>query len=701
MTKTGTETGAETGGARIGVDIGGTFTDVVLEVGARQLTAKVLTTHDAPARAVLEAVRSVTAEAGLAPGDVSAVIHGTTLATNALIERKGAVTALVTTEGFRDVVQMGTESRFEQYDLNIQKPEPLVPRRLRYTVAERVTVAGDVLLPLDLSQARGLVGEIRDAGVVSVAIGLMHSYRNPAHEQQIAALFREIAPDIMVSLSSEVSPEIREFERFSTTCANAYVQPLMARYLTDLEATLLANGYECPLFMMLSNGGVTTPDVARAFPVRLVESGPAGGAILAAHLAAQAGLDKVLSFDMGGTTAKICLIDQARPQPARNFEVARMYRFKPGSGLPLRIPVIEMVEVGAGGGSIARVDGLKRLTVGPDSAGSEPGPACYGLGGEAATVTDANVVLGRISPDGFAGGSITLSPEHAAAAIERDVGGPLSLTSPLGAFGIGEIVDENMANAGREHAAERGKSLGGRTMIVFGGGAPVHAARIADKIGIDRIVVPVAAGVGSAVGFLRAPVAYEIARTAYQRLDAFAPGQLNQVLKDMSDEAHRVVESGAAGVARREERFGYMRYVGQGHEIPVPLPVRDLAPEDGPDLKAAYDDAYLATYGRLMDGVDVEVVSWTVTVTAHVARDVQRPTGAKSGAVAPTGVRALFDADRNTTFEVPVYQRLDLFPGAHLDGPCIVSEAQTTTVVPAAFDLTVDDSGNLVLERQP
>ena len=611
------------------------------------------------------------------------------------------MTALVTTEGFRDVIQMGTESRFEQYDLSIRKPAPLVPRRLRLTVPERVTVQGDVLLALDEDAVRGVAEAALDAGVESVAVGLMHSYRNPDHEQRVAAIFRDIAPGVALSLSSEVSPEIREYERFSTTCANAYVKPLMARYLTDLEASLQADGYACPLFLMLSNGGVTTPDVAKEFPVRLVESGPAGGAILAAHLAGLGGHDKVLSFDMGGTTAKICLIDDARPQPARNFEVARMYRFKPGSGLPLRIPVIEMVEIGAGGGSIARVDGLKRLTVGPDSAGSDPGPACYALGGDAPTVTDANVVLGRISPEGFAGGSIALEPDRAAAAIDRDVAGPLSLATPLGAFGIGEIVDENMANAAREHAAERGKSLGGRTMICFGGGAPLHAARIADKIGIDRIVVPVAAGVGSAVGFLRAPVAYEIARTAYQRLDSFAPGGLNGVLADMSAEAHRVVESGAAGAARREERFGYMRYVGQGHEIPVPLPVRDLNPDDAPALRAAYDDAYLATYGRLMDGVDVEVVSWTVTVTADAATTAPGAAGKSGARFAPAGTRALFDPETGAHGDVPVYRREDLAPGSRVAGPAIVAEAQTTTVVPESFGLMVDPHGNLVLERRP
>ena len=687
--------------ARIGVDIGGTFTDLVLEAKGRQFTEKLLTTHAAPADAVLDGLQRLVRSADVAPGDVGAVIHGTTLATNALIERKGAVTALLTTEGFRDVLQMGTESRFEQYDLNIVKPEPLVPRRLRLPIPERVSVDGDVLLDLDEDAVRETAHRLVEAGVESVAVGFMHSYAAPAHERRTAEILRDEAPDLWISLSSEVSPEVREYERFSTTCANAYVQPMVARYLEDLETRLGDAGFAGPLFLMLSNGGLTTPATAKAFPVRLVESGPAGGAILAAHLATEAGLNRVLSFDMGGTTAKICLIDDARPQPSRSFEVARTFRFKPGSGLPLRIPVIEMVEIGAGGGSIARVDGMRRLSVGPDSAGSEPGPACYARGGALPTVTDANLALGRISPDGFAGGTIALEPERATEALGRDVAGPLDLTTDMAAWGVSEIVDENMANAAREHAAERGKSLSDRTLIVFGGSAPMHAARIADKLRIDRILVPVAAGVGSAVGFLRAPVSYEVARTAYQRLGAFAPEPVNAALAEMSTEAHEVVARGAPGIERQEQRFGYMRYAGQGHEIPVAVPVRPLTAADAGEVRAAYDAAYKAKYGRLMDGVDVEVVSWLVTVTATTGHGAPQPDLPK-GEPSPSGqIRRLFDSVGREHHDVPVHERASLPAGGTLDGPCLITEAQTTTVVPDGFAVTIDKAGNLILDRKP
>jgi len=685
--------------ARIGVDIGGTFTDVVLEVGGAQFTAKVLTTHDGPDRAVIDGLNQALKASGVAPGEVEVIIHGTTLATNAIIERKGAKTALVTTEGFRDVVEMGSESRFDQYDLNIQKPAPLVPRRLRFGIAERLSVAGDVLLPLDEDALRKLGRKLKSLGVESAAIGFLHSYQNPAHERRAAEILTDAHPDLMISLSSEVSAEIREYERFTTACANAYVRPLIASYLDRLEGALAENGFTCPLFLMLSSGGVTRPETAKAFPVRLVESGPAGGAILAAHIAREAGLDAVLSFDMGGTTAKICLIDDGVPQPARAFEVARAYRFKPGSGLPLRIPVIEMVEIGAGGGSIARVDAMKRITVGPDSAGSEPGPACYDRGGEEPTVTDADVVLGRIGAKGFAGGAYELRPKKAEAALKSRIGAPLKLDARTAAWGVAEMVDENMSNAAREHATERGKDVAGRVLIAFGGSAPVHAARIADKLGIDRILVPVAAGVGSAVGFLRAPVAYELARTAYQRLDSFAPNLVNPILAEMSAEAARVVELGAPGRAREETRQAYMRYLGQGHEIPVPVPARKLALADGAGLRAAYEAAYRAKYGRLVDGVDIEVVSWIVTVSAAIAAPVALSAGAGSGATS-AGSRTLFDAETGESTEVAVYERDELGAGAAFDGPAVITERQTTTVVPAHFAARIDPAGNIVLDRR-
>jgi N-methylhydantoinase A len=686
-------------GARIGVDIGGTFTDVVLEARGAQHTAKVLTTHDAPDRAVIDGLNQVLRASGAAPGEVEVIIHGTTLATNAIIERKGAKTALVTTEGFRDVVEMGSESRFDQYDLNIQKPEPLVPRRLRFGIAERLSVAGEVLLALDEDALRKLGRKFKSAGVESAAIGFLHSYQNPAHERRAAEILTEAHPDLMVSLSSEVSAEIREYERFTTACANAYVRPLIASYLDRLEGALAANGLICPLFLMLSSGGVTRPETAKDFPVRLVESGPAGGAILAAHIAREAGLDAVLSFDMGGTTAKICLIDDGVPQPARAFEVARAYRFKPGSGLPLRIPVIEMVEIGAGGGSIARVDAMKRITVGPDSAGSEPGPASYDRGGEEPTVTDADVMLGRIGATGFAGGAYELKPKKAEAALVAQVGKPLKLDARTAAWGVAEMVDENMSNAAREHATERGKDVAGRVLIAFGGSAPVHAARIADKLGIDRILVPVAAGVGSAVGFLRAPVAYELARTAYQRLGSFAPDLVNPILAEMSAEAARVVALGAPGRAREETRQAYMRYLGQGHEIPVPVPARTLEPADGAGLRAAYEAAYKAKYGRLVDGVDIEVVSWIVTVSAAIAAPVAVNAGAGGGATA-SGSRTLFDAETGESAEVAVYERDGLGAGAAFDGPAVIAERQTTTVVPAHFAARIDAAGNIVLDRK-
>ena len=392
-------------GGRLGVDIGGTFTDVALELGERRWSAKILTTPEAPERAVIDVIRRVLSEAGLRPVDLSIIIHGTTLATNAIIERKGAKTALLTTEGFRDTIEIRHENRFEQYDVNIDLPPPLVPRRLRFPVKERVEAHGRVLVPLDEAGVSSVAERLAALGIEAVAIGFLHSFTNPAHERRAGEILAERLPRVAITLSSDVSPEMREYERFSTACANAYVQPLIGRYLANLEALLQAEGFVCPLFLMLSGGGLTLAETAIRFPVRLVESGPAGGAIFAAEIARQCRLDKVLSYDMGGTTAKICLIDDLKPQTNRAFEVARIYRFKKGSGLPLRIPVIEMVEIGAGGGSIARVDRLKRITVGPDSAGADPGPACYGRGGAEPTVTDADLLLGRIDPAAFPAGA--------------------------------------------------------------------------------------------------------------------------------------------------------------------------------------------------------------------------------------------------------------------------------------------------------
>jgi N-methylhydantoinase A len=685
--------------ARLAVDIGGTFTDVAVERDGQRWTGKVLTTPRAPELGVLDAVRVVLERAGLAPGDIALVIHGTTLATNAIIERKGARTALLTTDGFRDVLAMGNESRYDQYDLNIDLPQPLVPRRWRLTVPERLDNEGKVLLPLDEAAVAAAVGFMREEAIESLAIGFLHAFVNPAHELRAADIVQAMWPGLPISLSCEVSPEMREWERFSTTAANAYVQPKMASYLRRLEAGLRANGLACPLFMMLSGGGLTTLETAARFPIRLVESGPAGGAIFSAHVARQLGWDKVLSFDMGGTTAKVCLIDDYAPQASRSFEVARVGRFKRGSGLPLRIPVIEMVEIGAGGGSIAHLDGLGRIQVGPESAGADPGPACYGRGGVQPAVTDANLALGRYEPELFAGGALRLQVQPALDALARDVGQRLGLTPEMAGLGVVEMVDENMANAARVHAIESGKGYAGRAIIAFGGGGPVHGYRVAEKIGVDRLLVPSGAGVGSAIGFLRAPVGYEVVKSLYQRFRTFDLAAVNALLGAMAAEASRVVAEGAFGAATAEHRLAFMRYVGQGHEISVALPSRPLTEADIPAIRAAYDAEYTRFYDRPVPGSDVEILSFAVTVAT--VPDAVEPVAPVQDAAAPAPIRMQLVRDTATAEVAPwqVYDRAGMPPGCTVPGPCIVAEAETSTLVGPGWRCRVDGLGYLELTR--
>jgi N-methylhydantoinase A len=685
---------------RLGVDIGGTFTDVALESGGRRFTSKVLTISAAPERSVLPAIEAVLAEAALAPSALSIIIHGTTLATNALIERKGAKTALITTQGFRDTIEIRHENRFEQYDIGIDLPAPLVPRRLRFTVRERIDARGKVLIPLAEADVHRVIGEIERQGVEAVAVGLLHSFTEPCHEERIAAIFAERLPRLAVTLSCEVSPEMREYERFSTACANAYLQPLITTYLGNLRRDLAAAGMTCPLFLMLSGGGLSTVETAARFPVRLVESGPAGGAIFASHIARQCDFEKVVSFDMGGTTAKICLIDACKPQTNRVFEVARMYRFKKGSGLPLRVPVIEMVEIGAGGGSIARVDALKRIRVGPDSAGAEPGPACYGRGGTAPTVTDADLVLGRIDPAAFSGGRIRLDLAAARRALELEVGNSLDVIPMVAALGVSEMVDENMSNAARIHAIESGKDAGGRVLIAFGGAAPLHAARVAEKLGIDRILIPAGAGVGSAIGFLRAPISYEIVRSRLERLCAFNAVAINRLFAEMRVQAEAIVRRGAREGTLVEARHAYMRYRGQGHEVMVPLPLRSYADDDGETLAKAFELAYRALYSRVIPGVDVEVVSWVLSLSApadtmtEVASPIVTPYFPD-----PVGRRPLFDP-AGETIDASLHRRGDLRPGARIFGPAIITEDETSTVVSPSFEAVVNAFGYIELRRR-
>jgi len=686
--------------ARLAADIGGTFTDIVLEHAGRRHSAKVLTTPRAPEEGMLEGISKVLAEAALVPSRIGLLIHGTTLATNALIERKGARTALVTTAGFRDVLEMGYEKRYEHYDLQLELPAPLVPRELRFAVEERITAKGEVRTPLLASSFERVVEKIKEWKVESVAVGFLHSYVNDSHEKQAGQALAAALPGVSITLSSAVCPEIREYERFSTACANAYVQPLMASYLERLAAELKRRGFGCPLYLMTSGGGLTTLETARRFPVRLVESGPAGGAILSALLARENGLDEVLSFDMGGTTAKICFIGGGRPEQSRKFEVARVWRNLKGSGLPVRIPVTEMVEIGAGGGSIARLDELKRIQVGPASAGAEPGPACYPRGGSEPTVTDANVALGRIDPEAFAGGTLKLDRAAAERAVAGGIGAPLGMDARWAAAGIGEIVEENMASAARVHAIERGKSAERCTMIAFGGGAPLHAAQLAAKLGMRRVLVPVDASVGSAVGFLRAPVAFELARSLQLQDDSFEAERINRLLAGMQREAESIVAAGALGAKLVTHRAVEMRYHGQGHEISVPLPARDLAAADAKKLRAEYESRYERQFGLRIADVPVEFLTWSVNVsTASVVVKRSASAGKKARAIA-SGKREVFEPQSGKSRPVPTFLRRALAPGMQLAGPALIVEPQTTTLVPRGWRASIIAAGHLLLERR-
>lgn len=686
---------------RAGVDIGGTFTDVVLERGDSRVSAKVLTTHAAPEDAIIEGLQKVCAKLAIDPGDIHQIIHGTTLATNALIERRGAKTALVTTQGFRDVIEMRTESRFEQYDLNLVLPEPLLPRNRRYTVAERLDARGQVLVPLERAELVELAAELRDAKYDSVAIGFLHSYVNDVHERRVREVFAEHLPGVMLSLSCEVSPQMREYERFNTTVANAYIKPLMKTYLDRLTGRLQAVGVACPILLIHSGGGLISLESAAEFPVRLVESGPAGGAVFAADIAARHGLDRVLSFDMGGTTAKICLIRDKTPKTGRVFEVARSYRFKKGSGMPISIPVIDMVEIGAGGGSIAHVDGMNQIRVGPESAGSDPGPACYGRGGDRPAVTDADLLLGRLDPVSFAGGSIALNREASVSAMQGGIGDRLGMDATEAAWGLSEVVDENMANAARVHAVENGEDLSDYTMIAFGGAAPLHAARLCEKLGIDRCLVPRGAGVGSAIGFLRAPFSFEANRSLFMKLSAFDGARAAAFFEEMEDEASRFVRSCAGDAEILIEHRVYMRYSGQGWEIPVSLTPDQARVPDAAVFLALFEDDYARLFGRTVEGAEAEITLWSVNAFTPTAAPQPEPAVPLAAALAPDGTRKLFDPASGRASDAAIHARNRFQPGDHVSGPAVITEEETTIVLPAVGHAVALADGCIDMRRTP
>ena len=670
---------------RIGADVGGTFTDIVLEAKGEIFSTKVLTTYESPEIGILQGIHAVIEDSGSDLSELDSFIHGTTLATNALISRTGATTAFVTTKGFRDTIEMRTESRFEQYDLNLELPKPLIERKDRYVLSERVSADGSVLLPFDQMEAKNLIKllSLEENGYEAVAVGFIHSYMNDKHESLFQQMLLEQLPNIKVSISSEVSPQMREFERFNTVCANAYVQPMMASYLERLKTKLAEAGAKCDIHLIHSGGGLISIESAIKFPVRLIESGPAGGAIFASEIAARHGIDAALSYDMGGTTAKICLIDEQSPRSAKTFEVARTHRFTKGSGMPISIPVIEMIEIGAGGGSIANVDDLKQIRVGPLSAGSEPGPAAYGLGGSLATVTDANVLLGRISPETFGADDIDLIPEESRKALLTDVAEPLETEVENAAIGVIEVVDENMANAARVHAVENGRDVSQYTMIAFGGGAPLHASRLCDKLEIERLLIPPGAGVGSAIGFLQTPFSYEALKSFYVSIENFDHKRVNQLLGDLTSEATEfVMEASDENIHPKNlivERCAFMRYAGQGWEITVPLENETFDYLGIELLNNKFEKTYEEHFGRAIEGLQIEVVGWSVKVTSPRPETEKTITVDSENIVMTDSKRVVYDPAKGTEVEASVFQRESLNPGDCVMGPAIIVESQTTT----------------------
>lgn len=683
---------------RLAIDIGGTFTDIVLESQNNLITKKVLTSIAKPEVAVIEGVSELLDENNITSSEIKMIIHGTTLATNAVIERKGAKTCFITTEGFRDVLDIGYESRFDQYDILIEKTMSLVPRKHRFVIKERTDVNGTILEPINTETFSNLVQKIKEEGFKSVGIGFLHSYANSENENILRNYLLENLPGVEVSISSDVCPEIREYERFTTTVVNAYIKPLMANYLKKLDNELKIKGFDCPLLLMTSGGTLTNIESACNNPVRLVESGPAGGAILATSIADDLNLNKVISFDMGGTTAKITIIENKKAIKAREFEVDRKARFKKGSGLPLRIPVIEMVEIGAGGGSIARVNKLEQIITGPDSAGSFPGPACYDNGGERPTITDADLVIGKINPDNFAGGKISLSKDLANKAIKKNISEIVKMDNETAALAISEIVDETMSNAARVHTVEQGHETSNRTLIAFGGAAPLHIARVAEKLRVNSVIIPTNASVGSAVGFLKAPVGYEVVKSLRMLLNVFQAEKVNELLKKMRNEAEKIIQNTSGKISFIEERYAFMRYAGQGHEIKVAIDNADLSNYHSAKIKSSFEEQYEKLYSRILPNADIEILTWSLSLSIANEEKTSFKNLKSFNKIKESKLVDFVDYERNEKIKIPYFERSELKPGDIISGQCIISEDQTTVVVSKNFNTKVLSNNFLQME---
>ncbi len=687
---------------RIGVDIGGTFTDFALlndENGKLAIYKQLTTPHD-PAASVLVGCRTLLEVNNTPISEVSAIVHGTTLVTNAVIERKGAVTGVLVTKGFRDVFDIALERRYDLYDLRLKFPEPLVPRHLRAEIDERTGYDGTIIKGIEPDEIRAQVKCLVDEeGIEALSICFLHSYVNPDNEELVAKLIRAEFPALSVCTSSEVFPHIREYERWTTATMNAYTQPMVARYLERLESGLCGIGFEGRLYIMASNGGTILPQTARRFPVRILESGPAAGALMSAVHGRRLNIPNVLSFDMGGTTAKGCLIRDMEPLKKYTFEVARVHEFKAGSGLPIRIPVIDMIEIGAGGGSIAEVDARKMLRVGPRSAGADPGPACYDRGGSAPSLTDADLMLGYLDGKFFLGGKMPLNTDRAEAAIASKVAGVLGIDAVRAAWGIHEIINEDVARAFRVHASERGFDYRGSTMIAFGGAGPVHALRIARKLRIPKVVLPVGAGVMSALGLLASPLSFEVARSNVLRLSELTDEKFEALFRPVVNDASSYLQS--AGMKDAEiavYRRLDMRYLGQGYELEVALPTDD-AKAIFAELPRLFAEAYERMFGMSFLTEPIEIVNWKVEARgpfpklhdAHVLGVAQRDTAKK-------GERNAYFPEYGAFRPCPVYDRYALNPGDTIEGPAFIEENESTCVVGVGDKVLVDNSLNLIVE---
>jgi N-methylhydantoinase A/oxoprolinase/acetone carboxylase beta subunit len=683
----------------LGSDIGGTFTDFVEvdEENGRIEVYKCLTTPGDPSRAIEQGVRELCARSGRTAAGIDAMVHGTTLVINAVIERKGAKTGLITTRGFRDVLEIGREKRFDAYDLQIHFPEPLVPRSLRGEIDERMHAGGTVLTGLDETGTRAAVQKLLDSGCETIAVCLLHSYRNPAHERRVQQIIHEMAPGIPVSLSSDVLPEIKEYERTTTTTINAYTKPITSRYLARLEQRVVEQGFAGELLMMQSSGGINSVSFAREFPVQIIESGPAAGTLGAAHFARLARLDKVLAFDMGGTTAKLALVDHGKAIRTNDFEVAHVHRFKRGSGIPVRISVVDLIEIGAGGGSIARRTPVGTLQVGPESSSAVPGPACYGQGGTEPTVSDADLVLGYLDAEHFLGGRMKLDKSAAERAIKTVLAGPLEISTEEAAFGVHVIVNENMASAAKAYVSEHGENPRSCALVAFGGAGPVHACDLAARLGIQTVLIPPRAGVAAAFGMIVAPVTYDAMRSRRMLFDALTLESLDDIHEQMTAECAARLPKTVDPSEITYETSVDMRYLGQGYDVSVAFAQGESHDATIAGIRQGFETAYLKLYGRIYPDLPLELMTFRLSASAR--RNVGRTSEERRKGEPEQHVqtRRAFCPRLRAWQQFSVYKRSNIATGLALNGPAIVEENESTTVVPSGAVFHVDEHGSLII----